>query len=237
MTWARWQGSVSAPSCPAIAPITGGIRTGAPYNGQQEWRRRSGSSPARPAGTPYDRRSRAHRSQLALAEQRAAPGGHGGAPAAALDAAAVVPGDRQRARRQRQEPRAHRRRQERVRGLLVRGGGDLRRRRGRARPAVGPGGAQGVPPSRRRRHGDHGRRAVGHVPDLLPPARQAQRAQGRADPDVDRRPVGHLHRLSARCAARLRRLSHPRLARARARGRRRAAPGRRDRPRAGRHRP
>ena len=108
---------------------------------------------------------------------------------------------------------------------------------GRARPAVGAGRAQGLPPARRRRHRDHGRRAVGDVPDLLPPARQAQRPPRGADPDLDRRRLGHLHRLPARRAAGLRRLPHPRRPRPRAGGRRRAAPAGRDGPGAGRGRP
>ena len=73
--------------------------------------------------------------------------------------------------------------------------------------------------------------------DLLPPARQAQRPPRRADPDLDRRRLGHLHRLPARRAARLRRLPPARGARPRAGGRRRAAARGRDRPRAGRRRP
>ena len=188
--------------------------------------RRNGAAdldpPARPAGTPYDRRARAHRAQLARAEPRAAAGRHRGARAAALDAAAVVPGDR--AARRRRQASSHRRRQERLRGLLVRRGGDLRRGRRRARAAVGARRAQGVPPARRRRHGDHGRRAVGHVPDLLPPARQAQRPQGRAVQTSIGVQWGIFIAFLLGGAARLRRLPHPRRARARARGRRRAAP-------------
>ena len=145
-TWARGQGSASPPPCPAIPSIPGGIRTGAAYNGPQEWRRRLRSPPARPAGSPHDRRTVPHRAQLARAQQRAAPRRHRRVRPAAVDAPALVPRDRQRARGQ--EPAVDRRLQERVRRLLVRRGGDLRRRRRGARPAVGARGAQGLPPAR-----------------------------------------------------------------------------------------
>src|SRR5689334_18233055 len=77
---------------------------GYPYRGgiqwPQEWRRRPRSPPARPAGSPHDRRLLPHRAQLARAQQRAAPRRHRRLRPPALDAPAVVPRDRQRAGRQ-----------------------------------------------------------------------------------------------------------------------------------------
>ena len=179
------------------------------------------AGPFAAGGRARARRRGPRRRELACAEPGPAARRHRRDRAARLDAPALVPGDR--LRRRPRAPGVARRLQERLPGLLVRRGGDLRRRRRRARAPLRARAAQGVPPARRRRHGDHGRRAVGHVPDLLPPARQARRPPRGPDQHLGRRRVGHLHRLPARRAARRRRLPDPRRAHARAGRRRRPA--------------